>query len=375
MKLLHTSDWHLGMTAGIKSLEEDQRYFFEQLYQIIEDEQIDAVLVAGDVYDSSVSNADAINLYNEVTTKICGEMGRKMVVIAGNHDGAARLASCRELLKEAGLFVTGRLTNEIVPVEIGNTAIYPIPFFNKEEVIALYPEQKKEITSQEKAMHLVCEQIREQMDKSKFNVVMSHSLIVNAELTESDRSARVGFATAVSKDVFEGFDYVALGHIHKPQKITEVVHYSGSPVKYSFGTEEKQEKQVIIIDTDTKEIKTILLKQLHDRKTVEGTYEEIMQSEELANDYLRVKLSDRYAGLELMADLQGRFPYLLELYGKSLEENGESSALTVGELQVLDEFDIMKKFFAENFSYEPDEKQLDLFREVMEWSEKEGDLS
>ena len=375
MKLLHTSDWHLGMTAGIKSLEEDQRYFFEQLYQIIEDEQIDAVLVAGDVYDSSVSNADAINLYNEVTTKICGEMGRKMVVIAGNHDGAARLASCRELLKEAGLFVTGRLTNEIVPVEIGNTAIYPIPFFNKEEVIALYPEQKKEITSQEKAMHLVCEQIREQMDKSKFNVVMSHSLIVNAELTESDRSARVGFATAVSKDVFAGFDYVALGHIHKPQKITEVVHYSGSPVKYSFGTEEKQEKQVIIIDTDTKEIKTILLKQLHDRKTVEGTYEEIMQSEELANDYLRVKLSDRYAGLELMADLQGRFPYLLELYGKSLEENGESSALTVGELQVLDEFDIMKKFFAENFSYKPDEKQLDLFREVMEWSEKEGDLS
>lgn len=375
MKLLHTSDWHLGMTAGIKSLEEDQRYFFEQLYQIIEDEQIDAVLVAGDVYDSSVSNADAINLYNEVTTKICGEMGRKMVVIAGNHDGAARLASCRELLKEAGLFVTGRLTKEIVPVEIENTAIYPIPFFNKEEVCALYPEQKKEITSQEKAMHLVCEQIREQMDKSKFNVVMSHSLIVNAELTESDRSARVGFATAVSKDVFAGFDYVALGHIHKPQKITEVVHYSGSPVKYSFGTEEKQEKQVIIIDTDTKEIKTILLKQLHDRKTVEGTYEEIMQSEELANDYLRVKLSDRYAGLELMADLQGRFPYLLELYGKSLEENGESSALTVGELQVLDEFDIMKKFFAENFSYEPDEKQLDLFREVMEWSEKEGDLS
>lgn len=375
MKLLHTSDWHLGMTAGIKSLEEDQRYFFQQLYEIIENEQIEVVMVAGDVYDSSVSNADAINLYNEVTTKICGEMGRKMVVIAGNHDGAARLASCRELLKEAGLFVTGRLTKEIAPVEIGNACIYPIPFFNKEEVCALYPEQKKEINSQEKAMDLVCEQIRQKMDKTKYNVVMSHSLIVNAELTESDRSARVGFATAVSKDVFREFDYVALGHIHKPQQITDQIRYSGSPVKYSFGTEEKQEKQIIVIDTGTKETKTILLKQLHDRKTVEGTYEEIIQREDITNAYLRLKLLDRYAGLELMADLQSRFPYLLELYGKSLEENGEGSALTVGELQVLDEFDIMKKFFAENFSYEPDEKQLDLFREVMEWSEKEGDVS
>lgn len=375
MRILHTSDWHLGMSAGTKSLEEDQRYFFQQLYEMIEKEEIDVVLAAGDIYDSSVSNADAITLYNEVTTKICGEMGRKLVIIAGNHDGAARLASCRELLKEAGLYVTGRLTKEITPVEIGNAAIYPIPFFGKEEVCAFYPEKKNEIISQEKAMEVVCNQIRAQMDPEKFNIIVSHALIVNAELSESDRSARVGFATAVSKDVFHGFDYVALGHIHKPQKITDTIRYSGSPVKYSFGTEEKKEKCVILVDTETGEIRELPLKQLHERRTVEGIYEEIIQREDLANDYLRLKVTDRYAGLELMSELQGKFPYLLELYGKSLEEQGEASALTLDEIQTLDEFDIMKKFFAENFAYEPDESQLQLFREVMEWSEKEGELS
>lgn len=375
MKLLHTSDWHLGMSAGLKSLEEDQRFFFEQLYKIIEEEQIDVVLCAGDVYDSSVSNAEAIALYNEITTKICSELGRKMIIIAGNHDGAARLASCRELLKEAGLYVTGRLTKDVTPVTCGNTDIYAIPFFNKEEAGALFPELKKEITSQEKAMMVVCNHIREGMDTTKQNIVMSHSLIVNAELSESDRSARVGFATAVSKDVFHGFDYVALGHIHKPQKISETIRYSGSPVKYSFGTEEKTEKQVIIIDTETMEIKEIEIQQLHDRKTVEGSYEEIMARDDLANAYLRLKVTDRYAGLELMSDLQTKFPYLLELYGKSLEEQGDVSALTVDEIQTMDEFDIMKKFFAENFAYEPDEEQMELFREAMETCEKEGELS
>ena len=371
MRILHTSDWHLGMMAGTRSLEEDQRYFFKQLYELIENESIDAVICAGDIYDSSVANADAIALYNEVTTTICGKMKKQMIVIAGNHDGAARLSVCHELLKEAGLHVSGRLTHKVEPIEIGNTAIYPVPFFNKEEVTALYPEQKKEIHSQEQAMNFVCSQIREQMDAEKYNVLVSHSLIVNAELSESDRSARVGFATAVSKDVFAGFDYVALGHIHKPQALTDKIRYSGTPVKYSFGAEEKHEKQVILIDTETKEIRPILVEELRGRKTVTATIDEIMSMDELENDYLRLKVTDRYAGLELLAELRQKFPYLLELYGKSMEEQGEMVLLTPEELQQLDEMDIMKKFFAENFGYEPNKEQIDLFQEVLEWSEKE----
>lgn len=375
MKLLHTSDWHLGMSVGTTSMEEDQRFFLHQLYNIIEEEQIDAVLCAGDIYDSSVSNAEAIAVYNDATTEICVKRGLPFLVIAGNHDGAARLASCRELLKEAGLFVTGRLVRDVEPVNIGNADIYLVPFFHKEEVASLFPEYKKEITSQEKAMQVVCNHMREHWNPQRKHILMTHALIVNAELSESDRSARVGLATAVSKDVFEGFDYVALGHIHKPQVISEHVRYSGSPVKYSFGKEEKQEKCVIIIDTDTMEQKVVSLKQLHDRRTITGTYEEIVAMEDLENAYLRLKVTDRYAGLDLLADMQTRFPYLLELYGKSLDENGELSAMSVEELQTMDELDIMKKFCAETFSYEPSEEQVALFEEVLAWSEKEGYVS
>lgn len=375
MRILHTSDWHLGMPVGTGTLAGDQRFFLEQLYSIIEEEQADILLLAGDVYDSSVSNAEAISVYNEATTRICADMGKKMVVIAGNHDGAERLAACSELLKGAGLYVSGRLTREITPILAGNTAIYPLPFFNREEVIALFPEKSTEITSQEKAMKVVCDHIREEMDPSRFNIVVAHALIVSAELSESDRSARVGQASAVSKDVFEGFDYVALGHIHKPQMIDEHICYSGSPVKYSFGNEEGQQKGVVLIDTESSEIRTIPIQMLHDRKTVRGTYEEIIEREDLSEDYLRLYVSDRYAGLELLSALQQKFPYLLELYGKALEEGDGQTALTVGELQSLDEVDIMMRFCGENGGALPNEEQLSLFKEVLEWCEKEGELS
>ena len=377
MKLIHTSDWHFGMSVGTGSYAADQRYFLEQLYDLIRREQVDAVLLSGDVYDSSVTNAEAIGLYNEAVTTLCLELGVKLIVIAGNHDSAARLASCRELLKSAGLYVTGRLERDPEPVLLGGgrVAVYSLPFFGRDEVGALFPERKGDIRSQETAAMVVCNHIRETMDPNRFNIVLSHSLTVNAELSDSDRSARVGFATAVSKDVFEGFDYVALGHIHKPQVVAPHIRYSGSPLKYSFGSEENQEKGVILLDTDTGEQRFVPMTPLHDRKTAEGRYEEILVREDLKNDYLRLYVTDRYAGLELVAELREQFPYLLEVYGKGLTESESLSVLSVEELQSLDENDIMEKFMAENFSFEPSPEQRQLFREVLEWSREEGDLA
>lgn len=376
MKLIHTSDWHLGMSVGTGSYADDQHHFLEQLYEIIRAEQVEAVLLAGDVYDSSVTNAEAIGLYNEAVTNLCARLRVKLIVIAGNHDSAARLASCRELLKSAGLYVTGRLERDIRPVllEGGKVAVYSLPFFGRDEVAALFPEKKEAIRSQETAMLAVCDHIRETMDPSRRNILLSHSLIVNAELSDSDRSARVGFATAVSKDVFAGFDYVALGHIHKPQSIAPHIRYSGSPLKYSFGSEESQEKGVVLLDTDTMEQRFLPIAPLHDRKTVEGTYDEITRREELRDDYLRLRITDRYAGLELVADLREKFPYLLEVYGKGMAEQESQSALSVEQLQTLTETDIMEKFMAESFGCTPSPEQQRLFREVLEWSREEEDL-
>ncbi len=376
MKLIHTSDWHFGMALGTLSYADDQRHFLNQLYDLIQQEQAEAVLLSGDVYDSAVVNTEAIAIYNEAVTKICLELGCKLIVIAGNHDSAPRLSACRELLKASGLYVTGRLGRDCEPVLLddGHVAVYSLPFFNRDEVTALFPEKKAEIRSQETAMLVVCDQIRETMDKTRRNIVLSHALIVNSELSESDRSARVGFATAVSKDVFRDFDYVALGHIHKPQVIDAHIRYSGSPLKYSFGTEEKQEKGVVLIDTDTMTQTFVPFAPLHDRKTVTGTFDELMAREDLENDYLRLHVTDRYAGLELIAQLREKFPHLLEVYGMSITEEESLSALSIEELQTLDETDIMEKFMAENFSYNLTEEQKQLFQDVLQWSQEEGDL-
>ena len=376
MKLIHTSDWHFGMNLGTGSYAQDQQYFLERLFDLIRQEQAEALLLAGDIFDSSVVSAEAIGLYNEAMTKLCLELKIPVIAIAGNHDSAARLASCRELLKGAGLHITGKIEKDPQPVLLDNgaVAVYSIPFFTRDEVTALLPEKKSEIRNTESAILVYCDHIRERMDKNRKNIVLSHSLIVGSELSESDRSARVGFATAVSKDVFEGFDYVALGHIHKPQAIENHIRYSGAPLKYSFGAEETQEKGVVLMDTDTMDIRFVPIPLRRERRSVTGTYEEIIAREDIREDYLRLYVTDRYAGLELIGALREKFPYLLEVYGKSLSEEGQLSALSVEELETLTEEDIMVKFLAENFSAEPTEGQLQLFREVLAWSREEGIL-
>jgi len=337
---------------------------------------VEALLLAGDIYDSSVVSAEAIGLYNEAMTRLCMELGIQVIAIAGNHDSAARLASCRELLRGAGLHITGKVERDPVPVLLdgGKVAVYSIPFFTRDEITALLPEKKEEIRNTETAMLAYCSHIREGQKPGRKNIVLSHALIVGSELSDSDRSARVGFATAVSKDVFEGFDYVALGHIHKPQKIDHHIRYSGSPLKYSFGSEETQEKGVVLIDTDSMDIRFVPIAPLRQRRSVTGTFEEIMAREDIREDYLRLYIQDRYAGPELIGQLRERFPYLLEVYGKSLQEEGELSRLSVEQLERMDEADIMMKFLAENYTAEPTPEQLELFREVLSWSREEGEL-
>ena len=130
MKFIHTSDWHFGMTVGTGSYEEDQRFFLARLRELIRDEGVEAVLISGDVFDTAVTNSRAMELYNEAVTMLCRDLGVTVVVIAGNHDSPSRLAACRDLLKAAGLHITGRLGRTVEPVLLdgGKVAVYPLPF-------------------------------------------------------------------------------------------------------------------------------------------------------------------------------------------------------------------------------------------------------
>ena len=376
MKILHTSDWHLGMLINGVDISEDQRFFIDQIREIVRDEGIDVVLIAGDVFDRANVSGDAIKLYDDAVTGLCSGDGAKTVVIAGNHDGAERLAQCSRLLADSGLYIAGAMTRPVMKAELADTDIYMLPWVDTARVRYEFPEKAEEITNAESALRVICDSIRENMDSSKRNILVSHAFIINAETSVSDRTAEIGFASAVSASVFEGFDYVALGHIHKPQDITDTIRYSGTPMPYSFGKEEKQEKSVTIIDTADMSRRIVPLKLMHQRNTLRGTLEEIMKGEvpdEIKNGYVRVELTDRFLGTETMMALRSVYPNILEGRGLTYDEGGAKATITAEDLRRAgsDPASIFRSFCMDVIGTEPDEKQMKLFMEAFERGEEE----
>ncbi len=372
MKFLHTSDWHFGATENEHSLLSDQRYFVDRICEIITERKIDAVLLAGDVYDRSVAAADAVRLYDYAMTRICRDLGVQVISVAGNHDSAERLASCSELLKEAGLSVSGALTREPRKVEFEDTDIYLLPWFTEEKVRGLFPEKAADIRSMDDAYRVVTESLRADFVPGKKHFAVAHAFISGVELGGSDRAAEIGFATQVSASVFDGFDYVALGHIHRPYNVNEHIRYSGTPMPYSFGKEEAQEKSVTIIDTENMTQEIVPLPLLHCWTTLTGTMEELMHPDlaaEVQNGYVRINVTDTFVGTESGAALRALYPLALDIMGKEFEDLNGGTRMTLEELRELetDPVEVFKRFYIDSSNgEEASEHLLDLFRQVLE---------
>ena len=372
MKLLHTSDWHLGISEDFRSLLEDQKDFIDKICGVIEEQNVDAVLLAGDIYDRAIVGPEFIGLYDYAMTKMCLELKKQVFVIAGNHDSAERLSSCSDLLEKAGLHVVGAAEAEPACTELGDCQIFMLPWITQEKIRSLYPDEKEEINNLTDAYRAALDHMRACFKDGKRHILLSHAFITKAETSESDRAAEIGLATQVGAGVFEGFDYVALGHIHKPQDVTEQIRYSGTPMPYSFGKEEKQEKSVTIIDTSDMSRKIVPIEILHPRTTITGTLEEILHpavDERIRNGYVRIQVTDDYVGAESIELIRQIYPYPLEISGKNFNIGGDGEMLTMDEFKELeaDPVEIFKRFCAEKTDVgEPDEHLLGLFKDSME---------
>ena len=375
MKLLHTSDWHLGTSEIERSLHDDQVFFIDEICRIIQEEQIGGVIVAGDVFDRSVASAEAITLYDYAVTRICKDLGVPMLLIAGNHDSAERLSSCSELLALAGLHIAGSLEREPRIVQFDDAEVFFLPWITEEKVKSVYPDEKDNVQSIEDAYRVVVSKYRERFTEGKRHILIAHAFISSAETSTSDRAAEIGFATQVSASVFEGFDYVALGHIHKPQDVTDKIRYSGTPMIFSFGKEEKQEKSVTIIDTSDMSHKVVKLPLLHKWTTITGTLEEVLHpelDEDVINGYVRVRVTDNYLGLEALSELKNAYPICVDAQGKTYDVDGSSVTLTIEELEAVetDPVAVFKYFCKEETDVEPDEHLISLFAEAMKKAEE-----
>ena len=378
MKLLHTSDWHFGklMPTG-DDYEEDQRYFLDRLCEWIDRKEVGAVLCSGDIYDSARVKGEAIQLFSEAATKICKEKGIPLIVIAGNHDSPSRLSAYSQLLTKSGLHITGRIQRDPQPLLLdnGKVAIYSVPHYERCEVINLFPEKEDEIKNMIDASRVLFDNIRQNMSKERRNIVLSHCHVTGSILSESDQAARIGHAAAIPMDIFAGFDYVALGHIHKEQSIAPHIRYSGSPIPYSFGFEEEQEKGVVLLDTDTMEQTFVSLPVKRKRKTLQGTYEKILTLNRYRDHYVKILITDRYRSRELLEELERHFDHIVECYGKNYGEKPEDHALSLQELQVMKDEDILRSFFRTYYhSYDLTEEEVQLFCDALqETGEEEGE--
>ena len=370
MLFLHTSDWHLGAAEGEYDLLEDQRFFIDDICRIIRERQVDAVLLAGDVYDRSVASASAIRLYDYAMNRICRELGTKVLTIAGNHDSAERLSSCGQLLEKAGLYISGAAEREPKVVCFDDTEVFLLPWITEEKVRSLYPEERESIGSLTDAYRVVTNHMRDRFSPDKKHIVVSHAFITNSETSTSDRAAEIGFATQVSADVFAGFDYVALGHIHKPQDVNGFIRYCGTPMPYSFGKEETQVKSVTLLDTKTMAKEILPLPLLHKRATLTGTYEELLNPdcpEEEKNGYVRLNVTDTAIGLELLSRLKQVYPHPLVVSGKAYEGDATTITLTMEELEQMesDPREVFKSFCREEMGEEATPHFVELFEKAV----------
>lgn len=377
MKFLHTSDWHLGMTfRGGVSYALDQKYAIEKICKIAVDEKVNGILLAGDVFDKSIASNEALHIYDEVMTYICATLEIPVYVIAGNHDGAERISQCNELLKKSGLFIAGSLSDAPQVISTGDVDIYLLPWISTDKVKAVYPEKADSINSMEDAYKVVLDKYREAFVKKHKNILVAHAFIVDAETSVSDRAAEVGKATMIGSHVFDGFDYVALGHLHGPQKINNKIRYSGSPMAYSFGKEEKQEKSVTIIDTDTWEQKLIPIPQLHKRTTLTGTFKELMEAdfdEDIKNGYVRLEVTDSYVGMDSIAAFREQYKNLLEVTGKGFDRDDAKITMTIEEFENADTDPetVFTQYCKDILDEAPSNHLITMFKDALEEYEKE----
>ncbi|WP_407833212.1 exonuclease SbcCD subunit D [Vibrio rotiferianus] len=374
MKFIHTSDWHLGRQFHNVSLLDDQQAVLDQLIQYIENNPVDAVVVAGDIYDRSVPPTIAIELLNKVVKRICGELNTPMILISGNHDGAERLGFGSEQMKNAGLHIISNFEDMLTPVVIetesaGQVAFYGMPYNDPEQVRFAYQEP---VSTHDQAHKLLAEKITEHFQPEQRNVLVSHCFVDGAIESESERPLSIGGSDRVSHEHFLNFDYVALGHLHQPQKKgEEYIRYSGSLMKYSFG-EQNQKKGFTLVEVDQNgfvSAEHVDLSAPHEMRIIEGELEQVIEqgkTDPKNEDYLLVRLMDKHAILNPMEKLRTVYPNVLHL---------EKPGMLIGVEQEMaqaklarSEIDMFRDFFTEaqdgQLSQEQDQAISDIIKQL-----------
>lgn len=357
MRILHTSDWHLGRSFGDFSLLGEQASFVDWLVRTVELEEAELVVIAGDLHDRAVPPAAAVSLFSEAVRRI-RRAGAEVVAIAGNHDSGERIDAFDGLVDAGGVLIRGGYRSaSVVTVRSfsdGPLAIVALPFL---EPLLAPLETRNDILSSaagprlshEAVLAHAIDQASAALPEGVRTIALAHAFVTGAAPSESERELAVGDSGMVSAELFAPFDYVALGHLHRPQRVGDAHHirYSGSPLPYSFG--ELHPKVVVSVDlaadgsVDAREIPIEVGRAV---RTVRGSFDELMAAPGIESAWVRVELTDSAVIPDAHRALRTRYPWLVEI-ARVAGVHASSPRLTAADVQVRPAAELVRDFWAE----------------------------
>ncbi len=320
MRFIHLADLHIGKKVNEFSMLEDQKYVLEQVLALAQEQRVDGVVIAGDIYDKPVPSVEAVSLFDSFLTRIAGQR-LPVYMIGGNHDSAERISFGARLLEKSGVYVASEYDGEVKRVSVedgyGTVDIYLLPFVKPAYVRAVWGEDAAEVRTCQDAVAYVMSKI--QLDGSRRNLLIAHQFVTGAAVCDSEERLAGGL-DQVDAACFEGFDYVALGHLHGPQWVgRETVRYAGTLLKYSF-SEAKHQKSVTIVELREKgevRIETYPVRPLHDLRKIRGSYEEITRKSNYdqtdTDDYVQITLTDEEDIFDAVGKLRVIYRNLMRL--------------------------------------------------------------
>lgn len=373
---MHLSDLHLGKNILEQSLISDQEYILKQIIDIVKDRNIDVVLIAGDVYDKGIPNIDAVRLFSNFLTRLYN-LRVKVFVISGNHDSKDRLSFGNELFIDNGVYIEGIFSGNLKCIELdddyGEFNIYMLPFVKPADVRSYFLEEN--IESYDEAIKCIIENTN--VDKTKRNIIMIHQFVTasGVDLIRSDsENISLGGIDNIDISNFNDFDYVAMGHIHRPQKlIKETNRYAGSPLKYSF-SEVNHKKSVPIIEFGKKgdiNIELVDLIPLRDMKVIRGSLEELLDKNYVkdvkSEDYVHAIITDEDYVMDAVGKLRGVYKNILKLEydNKRTNNYGIVSDEKIVDIGKISELDLFKDFYFKQNNMELNGDKLKVLESVI----------
>lgn len=375
MKILHLADLHLGKRVNEMSMIEDQKYILDQIITLIKEESVGIVLLCGDIYDKSIPTIEAIHLLDEFLDQL-SKMAIKVLMISGNHDSIDRLSFGKSLFTRSNLYIASQFENEIEKITVKENGItvnfYMLPFVKSAYISHIFQLQTD---SYEECFRYLIEHTK--IDEEETNILLSHQFVTankkNPELSDSETSS-LGGIDNIDFHIFDPFDYVALGHIHKPQAMgREMVRYAGSILKYSFSEIHMDKKATILTIDAKKEISLSFhpLKPLRDMREIECSLEELLKKQcEIGKqeDYMHVILTDEEQILDAIGKVRTIYPNVMQISFKNRRHMKQLESAQIKEDQISDQSpaELFEQFYKMQNHIDLDEKRLQLMLSVFE---------